>query len=309
MASSTKSQDGVWITFACIATLAFIVVQGFSFLDFGEENDRFESSTGNISDRFDTEITPAGWTFSIWGVIYIFQALWIIYILISICRRTESGPLYKNPMIVSVLFLAVYALNMALNVSWLLLWDRLMFEVALAVLILITFTLYVCLIDYHIRINKNVKQLAKGNKLDLFLFRLFLQNGVSIYATWCTIATLINLTIVLVYTVGLEQQVACLISLSVLALELVVFVALDMFVFERYLRYTFSTYLTVLWALSGSLAANWDPTKPHSIMSVILLGLTAILLVTKLVLTIINSQTKPLYVKDIIPTRQPENSA
>lgn len=143
------------------------------------------------------------------------------------------------------------------------------------------------------------------NRVDLFLLRLFLQNGVSIYATWVTIATLLNLTIVLVYRLNVEQVVACLIALSVLSLELLVFVILDMFVFERFLRYTFTTYLTVIWALSGSLAENWDPSRPHSIMSAVLLGLTVLLLFTKIVITAVNSQRKPLYVQEIIPTRTP----
>ncbi len=33
----------------------------------------FPKSTGNISDTFYTDITPAGWTFSIWGFIYTWQ--------------------------------------------------------------------------------------------------------------------------------------------------------------------------------------------------------------------------------------------
>lgn len=122
----------------------------------------FTSSTGNISDIYSIEITPAGWTFSIWGIIYVFQALWIIYVLISICRPgIGGGPLYKNPVIVSALFLVVYSLNMGLNITWLIVWDRMILEAALGVLVLITLTLYVCLVDYHIRINHNVRLLAK----------------------------------------------------------------------------------------------------------------------------------------------------
>lgn len=46
----------------------------------------FQRSTGNISDRYQTEITPAGWTFSIWGVIYSWLFLMNAYILTWLCR-------------------------------------------------------------------------------------------------------------------------------------------------------------------------------------------------------------------------------
>lgn len=39
----------------------------------------FRYSTGNVSGRYETEITPAGWTFSIWGVIYTWLLLMVLY--------------------------------------------------------------------------------------------------------------------------------------------------------------------------------------------------------------------------------------
>ena len=35
----------------------------------------FHSNTGNISDKYYLEITPAGWAFSIWGIIYAYQVI------------------------------------------------------------------------------------------------------------------------------------------------------------------------------------------------------------------------------------------
>lgn len=58
--------------------------------------------------------------------------------------------------------------------------------------------------------------------LKLFLLYLQVQNGVTIYATWTTIATLINLTIVLTYNVKMLPEDAATISYSVLAVVLLV---------------------------------------------------------------------------------------
>lgn len=46
----------------------------------------FRSSTGNVSARHETDITPAGWTFSIWGVIYTWLSLMVIYITSYVFR-------------------------------------------------------------------------------------------------------------------------------------------------------------------------------------------------------------------------------
>ena len=39
----------------------------------------FENTTSSVSDLFYTQVTPAGWTFSLWEIIYTFQVIWIIY--------------------------------------------------------------------------------------------------------------------------------------------------------------------------------------------------------------------------------------
>lgn len=47
----------------------------------------FTTTTANVSAEFDTPITPSGWTFNIWSVIYIWLTAMIIYILSGLCRK------------------------------------------------------------------------------------------------------------------------------------------------------------------------------------------------------------------------------
>jgi hypothetical protein len=49
------------------------------------------SSPGDQSDKYYLEVTPAGWTFSIWGFIYAWQAAWVLYSIINIFRKTPEG--------------------------------------------------------------------------------------------------------------------------------------------------------------------------------------------------------------------------
>ena len=37
------------------------------------------ASNRRVSDRFSTPITPAGWAFSIWGLIFFLQAVGVVY--------------------------------------------------------------------------------------------------------------------------------------------------------------------------------------------------------------------------------------
>lgn len=60
--------------------------------DVGVKLGIFKNSTGTISDKYQVNITPAGWMFSIWGVIYVWEAVWIVYTIVNLFRKTSSGP-------------------------------------------------------------------------------------------------------------------------------------------------------------------------------------------------------------------------
>merc|ERR1719357_245047 len=72
----------------------------------------FLENTGNVSDAFDTEITPAGWTFSIWSIIYIWLILMLLYFLFGLCRRNAYGYIYCSPPVLSHGFFTTWCLNM-----------------------------------------------------------------------------------------------------------------------------------------------------------------------------------------------------
>ena len=61
-----------------------------------------------------------------------------------------------------------------------------------------------------------------------------MHNGLGMYATWVTIATLLNVAMLLAYEdVGLSQHIASTISLSILAFEIVVFAYVDNILLEK----------------------------------------------------------------------------
>merc|ERR1712137_688523 len=62
-----------------------------------------------LSDKYRTPITPAGYTFSVWGVIYFCQAVYVIYQALPSTREQEAHSI--SPFVV---------LAFTLNCLWLL---------------------------------------------------------------------------------------------------------------------------------------------------------------------------------------------
>ena len=69
-------------------------------------------TTGEVSDLLDNLFTPTGFTFSIWGIIY----LSLFVFLISLFWISED----KKPFISKVLVL--FNINCLLNISWIFAW-------------------------------------------------------------------------------------------------------------------------------------------------------------------------------------------
>ncbi|CAH1775177.1 unnamed protein product [Owenia fusiformis] len=254
----------------------------------------FLNTTGGISNKYQHQIVPAGWTFSIWGAIYLWQAIWIVYAWTTVCRKSASGYLYVSPGHMPPAMYGVWILNMALNVSWLILWDREMIIVSLCVIALMPFTLYICIGISIWGVNKSSDYLSKsGNAVDIWLTRFTVQNGMAFYATWTTLATLLNFTSVLIYKANVENSIASTISLSIVTAEIVVYFTLDMTVLDRFTRYLFSPYIVCIVALSGVHSRNWNPELRNSIFNAVLIGVACVCCLAKIIVMFYRHLTKP----------------
>lgn len=95
-----------------IATLILVAVFIISGLASAPNSTKygFKNNTGIISDIFYTQITPAGWTFSVWGLIYFLQAAWIIYGWTLVFRPV-------NPRSISFVTYIFYSIANAMNIA------------------------------------------------------------------------------------------------------------------------------------------------------------------------------------------------
>ena len=215
------------------------------------------------------------------------------------CRKTAEGPLFLVfPVLPPILYI-VYSFSLACNVAWLLIWDKEYMEVALVFINLMTCTLYICLVVSIRRINE-YGHLMLRHKLrkDIWAIRLIVQNGLAVYASWGTVASVFNFAIVLTYRTGLSgdrQDVGSTVSLILFTLEIFAWFIFDNFVFEKLLRYLLTPYPVVVVSLVGILSKNWDPSERNSIFTAALLGMSILMSIVKLVLVTWRHYKKPIF--------------
>ena len=176
-----------------------------------------------------------------------------------------------------------YAAVNVTNILWLYFWGNLHITTACALLFTLNLLFYPTiglLVGYFYKIS------AGCDTLDKTLTWVLPINGLFLYATWTTIASLINLAVVLEYTasVGISATNTGTISLSLLSVALVVYFILENTLLFNVLRYVLSVYPVVIWALIGELSAHWgaEGEERNSRFTLGLLIVTVVLFIVRI---------------------------
>ena len=130
---------------------------------------------GFISDKYPTHITPAGYAFSIWSLIYIGMIGFSIYQMLP---SQADNPRFRA-------IRTVYLLNCVANCAWIYLWHYEQIIAALGVIFLLLATL----------VYINIKLQNTETATEAWLSKI----PFSIYFGWVTVASILNATIALVY--------------------------------------------------------------------------------------------------------------
>ncbi|KAM4544121.1 uncharacterized protein V3H82_021926 [Fundulus diaphanus] len=141
--------------------------------------------------------------------------------------------MYTTPAVLPYGFHVSIIINLSLNITWLFLYDR---ELLLPVLIasaLMTLTDYMMLFFSCHGLKIYGAWLSKYRNADLWMFRILVQNGVAVYATWGTLSTLLNLTIYLQHQTGTSRCHSTILSLLLLLMELLVWFLLENSYFDE----------------------------------------------------------------------------
>ena len=118
--------------------------------------DIFVSTVGNISSKYELDISPSGFTLAIWSLIYFWIAISIgfckfyilynnlynseiklrplnpmvnnhwLYVtdLFSLFNGSDLGKLYLCPEVISPWYSFFFIVNLCLNTAWIFVWDR-----------------------------------------------------------------------------------------------------------------------------------------------------------------------------------------
>ena len=156
-----------------IATIATMVVNGMA-----NALPLNGLTTGEISDRFRVYFVPAGYVFSIWGLIYIGLFVYAIY---------QALPAQQNnPRLRAAGYL--FVLSCLANIAWLFLWHYeyfLLTLVAMGALLLLLIAIY--------------QRLGIGRATVSTAERWLVHLPFSIYLGWISVAAIANVTSVLDY--------------------------------------------------------------------------------------------------------------
>ncbi len=133
-------------------------------------------NTGEISDSFPVYFVPAGYVFSIWGVIYIG---WIAFAIYQALPSQRENPRFRR---IGYWF----TLGAVANSAWIFLWHYQQFPLTLVMMLI----LLVSLIVVYLRLEIGVKPVSGAEKWAVNV-------PFSIYLGWITVATIANVTDVL----------------------------------------------------------------------------------------------------------------
>ena len=182
-------------------------------------------NTAQISDSNPTLITPAGYVFSIWGIIYVLLGIFVIFQALP--RQKEKEYTKKIGWL--------FVLSCIINIAWLFLWQYRLLSLSVVLMFLLLATLI--LIYLRLGIGKSPVTLRE---------RLAIHVPFSVYLGWITIASIANVSAALVSVnwngFGISPEIWA---------SLIVIVALLIALLVVATRKDIAYGLVIVWALIG----------------------------------------------------------
>lgn len=163
--------------------------------------------TADVSDANPTLITPAGYVFAIWGIIYVLLGVFVVFQALP----RQTGKDYRGK--IGWLFVT----SSLLNIVWLFLWQ---FE-QLGLSVVVMFLLLATLITIYLRLNIGKRTAPLREQLAVHL-------PFSVYLGWITIASIANVAATLVsvnwdgFGVSPETWATLVLAVAVLITVLVI---------------------------------------------------------------------------------------
>ena len=213
-------------------------------------------TTEALSDQYPNLFVPAGLTFSIWGVIYILLAIFVVYGLIIAIRKDPQ----KHSFIGNIGI--IFFISCLANIGWIFAWHYEILPLSLVLMLV----LLGCLLSIYLRLHIGK---SDSPKIEKYLVHL----PFSVYLGWITIATIANVTALLVDVnwnmFGLGEQ-----FWAAVAIVVGIAIALSVLFTRRDIFYC----IVVDWALLGILLKRLavETIPDQSVIVITIVGLVLI---------------------------------
>jgi hypothetical protein len=186
-------------------------------------------NTGYISSLYPNLFVPAGITFSIWGVIYVFLGIFVVYQFRDAFKQEKV----EMPFLEKISYLFILS-NIA-NSLWILFWHYGLIYISIFAMLGILLSL----IGIYLRLDIGKSEVNTREKW-------FVHVPISIYLGWITVATIANVTAVLV-SAGVEYMglIAEILTITVISVAVLITIVI------LYIRKDYAYSLVVLWAVLG----------------------------------------------------------
>ncbi|XP_067434605.1 uncharacterized protein [Thunnus thynnus] len=290
------NHNPVRVVLMFLGLIVFLVAITFNSLSgFGDKSGLFHQKTEDVTLKYKTPITPAQWSLFVWDFMYVWIFAMFIYFLVGLCRRSAYDWLYTTPAVLPYGFHVSIIINICLNVAWLLLFDRELLLPALITSALMTVTNYMIIFFSCHGLKIYGAWLNKYHNIDLWLFRILVQNGMAVYATWGNLSTILNLTIYLQHQTVTSRCDCAMLSMLLLLMELLTWFLLENFYLDEHVRYIMTIYPVVILWLTGTLSNSGSTESPIYIFAAVILLISCILFVARIALVTWKHHKRPFY--------------
>ncbi len=204
-------------------------------------------STGELSDQYPNLFVPAGFTFSIWGVIYLLLLVFVIYqIWVSFNKKTIQKLTVQSQIL--------FGITNLLNISWILAWHYEM--VTLSVVIMIAFLSTLILLFLN---NEKIQ-------FKTLIEKIAIETPINVYLGWISVATIANITALFV-TIGWKGSPLTESTWTIIMLSIGAVLAVLML----FQRSNFTYALVIIWAFYGIFSKRQTSENPEIAQTALIL--------------------------------------
>ena len=241
----------------------------------------FANGIHDIITLFYLQVTPPKETFMILGTLaVIWQILWILYAwsFVFCC---------KIPCTISWVMLLLYTCSDISKIIWIFLWSNSHPQIAFPFIVLVlvfSISAIVMQIMHVYKLTPTLQTQCKY-KIDLWITRLLVINGMVVHATFVSFVVLLNFGIILQYFADVSPITTGAVIVWLATVIVLTYFALENTILKRFTSFIFIVYPTLAWVLLDVWSAHYcrqeDPNT-NPVLTLLLLLLVTILLLVRL---------------------------